>query len=636
MCGITGIIAFTEKGESYIEKVEKSLLSLSQRGPDGQGIYKNKHLGLGHTRLSIIDTSPAGAQPFTDNTGRYTIILNGEIFNYKEHRKTLIEKGIQFRSQSDTEVLLQLYILEGAKCLEKLNGFFAFAIYDQTDKKLFIARDRYGIKPLLIYRDEDKLLFASEMKALLAYGIPKAIDSVSLQHYLHLNYIPSPHCIFKGVKKLEPGHYIEINSSFEIKQSCYYRIPYPAQNKSIPSYEDAKKELIKLLDQSIQKRLIADVPLGTFLSGGLDSSIITALASQHTKDLNTFSVGYKDEPFFDETRYALLLAKKYKTNHHVFSLSNDDLYDCLHKVLEYIDEPFADSSALAVYILSMNTRKHVKVALSGDGADELFAGYNKHMAEYNARKGGIAANLVKWGSPLWKLLPKSRNSKSGNKIRQLEKFSQGIQLSNKERYWQWAGFIAEDESLLLNKNNLFEIDREGCKKRTDSILESISSNSSTGINDMLYTDMHLVLQGDMLTKVDLMSMSNGLEVRTPFLDYHVVDFAFSLPSSYKIEGNERKKILKDAFRSYLPDELVKRDKQGFEVPLLKWFRSELKTLINDELLADHFIREQGIFNPEAISNLKLKLFSNSPGEVVAQVWGLIVFQYWWKKHMSTH
>ena len=625
MCGIAGIIAFNEKGKEDLSKIGAATATLNKRGPDGEGIYLHEKAALGHRRLSIIDTSDAGSQPFTDASGRYTIVFNGEIFNYKKLRERLESGGVQFKSESDTEVLLYLYIKEKEKCVRKLDGEFAFAIYDKEKEELFIARDRFGIKPLYYYKDANSFAFASEMKAMMAFGVPKKIDEVSLRIYLHLNYIPSPYSIFENVLKIKAGSYVIIDSKGEMEEELYYSIPYKEKLTNVPDYETAKNKLKSLLEHSVEQRMIADVPLGTFLSGGVDSSIITAIAAQHTKNLNTFSIGYKDEPLFDETQYAQLVAKKCKTNHTVFSLSNDDLFSNLNQVLDAIDEPFADSSALAVNILSMHTRKHVTVALSGDGADELFAGYNKHAAELKARNGGLTANLVKTASPILKLLPKSRNNKTGNKIRQLAKFAEGMKLDNKERYWRWAGFAGGEEVFISKEKKDEEYER-----RKKDILKNINDD----YNSVLLTDMKLVLENDMLVKVDRMSMSRSLEVRVPFLDDKIVDFAFSLPANYKIDNHQRKKILKDAFKIYLPEELINRGKQGFEVPLLKWFQTDLKLMITDDLLSDEFIKEQNIFNVEGVKNLKAQLFSGNPNDAVAQVWALIVFQYWWKKVMD--
>lgn len=633
MCGITGIMAFNEIGRFHMINLSEATDKLAQRGPDGRGIFNTERVGLGHRRLAIIDTTSDGNQPMSDESKRYTIVFNGEIFNFKELKKELIDKGISFFSHSDTEVLLKLFILEKEKCLTKLNGFFSFAIYDQATDQLVIARDRYGIKPLLYYSDDDKFLFASEMKSLLAYGISKDIDYVSLYQYLQVNYIPYPNSIFKHVQKLQPGHYLTIEKR-KVVEKKYYTIPYE-ENRVIDtsiSYEKAQEQLALLLDDSVQKRLISDVPLGSFLSGGIDSSVIAALASRHTPDLNTFSIGYKDEPFFDETSYANLVAKKLGTNHTVFSLTNHDLLEHVFQILDYIDEPFADSSAIPTFILSKQTRKHVTVALSGDGADELFGGYNKHLAEYKIRSKNLSTQVLKTISPLAQLFPKSRNSFLTNKARQLDRFAKGAKLSHADRYWRWSSYIDEQEALDLFYPYLKStLNKHEYKKRKKIILQHLTNDST--LNDVFLSDTKLGLPNDMLTKVDLMSMANSLEVRVPFLDYRVVNFAFSLPVHYKIDNKMKKKIVQDAFRNLLPKELYNRPKQGFEVPLLKWFRHELKSLITNDLLDDTFIKEQGLFNLENIQQLKKKLNSKNPEDVHAQIWGLIVFQYWWKKYM---
>lgn len=612
----------------------KSIDRLSKRGPDGRGVFLDDFVGLGHRRLSIIDTSYLGNQPMKDELERYVIVFNGEIFNFKELKKKLTDKGVTFISESDTEVLLRLFILEGKECLDQLVGFFAFAIYDKEEKSMFIARDRMGIKPLLIYHDEDKFIFASELKALMAYNIPNELDYDSLYTYLQLNYIPAPSTIFKNISKLEPGHYLIIKKK-EVNKGKYYSIPYSkesSRNNSL-SYEEQKEKLISLMDESVRQRLISDVPLGAFLSGGIDSSVIVGLASKYTDKLNTFSIGYKDEPFFDETKYANLVAKKFNTHHTVFSLTNGDLFDHLFEALDYVDEPFADSSALAVHILSKHTAKNVKVALSGDGADEMFAGYNKHYGEFMIREGGFKVDAISLLSPLWKGLPKSRNSFLGNKIRQFERLASGKSLSARERYWKWCGYADEPAAfkLLSEKSKNFLLNHE-YQNRKNQILNNFSASGD--LNEVLRTDMSLVLQNDMLFKVDMMSMANGLEVRVPFLDHRVVDFAFSLPVSSKINRDMKKRIVQDAFRELLPSELYRRPKQGFEVPLLKWMRRELRSLIQDDLLNERFIAEQGIFDVKEISLLKQKLFSKDPGDVHARIWALMVFQYWWKKYMK--
>lgn len=633
MCGITGIFAFNLVGKFNKIQISNATQAIQKRGPDYQEVYHDEWVGLGHRRLSIIDTTAVAHQPMWDESKRYCIVFNGEIFNYQSLKQELERKGYTFFSHSDTEVLLKLYIDQKEKCLSKLNGFFSFCIYDRQEQTFFLARDRFGIKPLLYLFDEDKFLFASEMKSILEYGIEKTIDYNSLSIYLQLNYIPAPDSIFLNIKKLMPGHYMKVSRQ-KMDSRSYYQIPYNSQEaeRNTISYRDAQVKLKQLLEESVQRRLVADVPLGAFLSGGIDSSVVTALASKHKPDLHTFSIGFKDEKFFDETEYARLVAKHFKTEHTIFSLTNNDLYAHVNAVLDYIDEPFADSSALAVYILSKETRKHATVALSGDGADEMFAGYNKHAAFNRIIHKGAKEQVVGALHPLWKLLPQSRSNPLANKVRQLLRFSEGMKLSAKDRYWRWAGYAHNDEALSMLRDDIrTKSSQQEFVNRKNAILQYLPGDA--GINDILLTDMLLVLPNDMLTKVDLMSMANGLEVRVPFLDYEVVNFVFSLPGEYKINRQYRKRILQDAFRDVLPAKLYNRPKKGFEVPLLKWFRNEMRSLITDDLLSKEFIQSQGIFEYSTIEKLKQQLFSSNPGDAHARIWGLIVFQWWWKKIM---
>ncbi|GIV37833.1 MAG: asparagine synthetase B [Cyclobacteriaceae bacterium] len=630
MCGITGIMAFNLVGRMNMIHLAHATRALEKRGPDFQDIYHDQFAGLGHRRLSIIDLSEQANQPMWDEDKRYALVFNGEIFNYRQLRAGLEKKGVPFRTQSDTEVLLRLLILEKEKALEKLNGFFAFCLYDRKEQTFLLARDRYGVKPLLYLHDEDKFIFASEMKAMMQYGIDKTLDYESLYTYLQLNYIPAPNTIFSQVKKLLPGHYMVL-SGRQLTIEPYYQIPRATTtNKPLP-YEEAQEHCRQLLEEAVQRRLVADVPLGCFLSGGIDSSIVTGLASRYKPDLHTFSVGFRDEPFFDETQYANLVAKHFNTRHTVFSLTNQDLYQNLNDILNYIDEPFADSSAINVYILSRETRKHATVALSGDGADELLGGYNKHEAHFRALNRGWKENMVAALYTLWHILPKSRNNFISNRIRQMERFSRALHHAPAERYWQWAAITPAGKALkLLSDNSLNQLNLQRFEQLKNTWLADIPENES--LNDILLTDMKLVLPNDMLTKVDLMSMANSLEVRNPFLDVDFVNFVSALPSGYKINRNLRKRLIKDAFRNMLPPELYNRPKKGFEVPLLKWFRNEMKTLILDDLLAEKLIREQNIFNWAEVTNLKRQLFSANPGDVHAQIWALVVFQWWWKRY----
>lgn len=626
MCGIVGVYHFKQKMEP--QSLEKALAQLAKRGPDSHGIFTHHHCALAQARLSIIDTSTGGMQPMTDRSGRYTIVFNGEIYNYKEIKKELVAEGIEFDTESDTEVLLYAFIQYGKKCLDSFIGFFAFAIYDQQEESLFLARDRFGIKPFLYSISAEQLVFASEMKALNELNIDKTIDNEALLAYLQMNYIAGPKTIYSAVNKLEPAYCMFIKKDGSIQLEKYYQINYP-KKKAVISYEGAKKKLYELVHESIQLRMVADVPLGAFLSGGVDSSIVVATASKYKKDLNTFSIGYKDEPYFDETKFAKIVADQYKTNHTVFSLTNEDMFEHLEDILDYIDEPFADSSAIAVYILCKMTRQKVTVALSGDGGDEIFAGYNKHHALWRSTQSSILNSLVKHSTPLWKALPKSRNGFVSNKIRQLERFGIGMQLSDADRYWRWCSFTNEEEaqSLLAKETVIDQIKYAQYKNHFTSLI-----GTHEEFEDFLLADMSLLLPNDMLTKVDLMSMANSLEVRVPLLDHRIVDFAFSLPTNYKIGPDEKKKILKDAFRHELPAIIFDRPKHGFEVPLLKWFKTGLHKMIFDDLLEQSFIKQQNIFCSEKIELLKRQLLSTNPGDATAQVWALIVFQKWWKKY----
>mgnify|MGYP003668509108 CR=1 FL=1 len=630
MCGICGIIAFDEVGQLNLSQIKEATTLLEKRGPDAEGIIAENNIALGHRRLSIIDTSSISNQPFTDVSGRYTIVYNGEIFNYKLLKSKLQSKGYYFSTDSDTEVLLYMFIHYGERCCEFLNGFFAFSIYDRKTKTSFLARDRFGIKPLLYYKDEHQFIWSSTLSSLLAFKIPKELDHSSLYMYLQLNYLPQPHSFIKSVRQLDTGHYAIVEDNGKIQIKAYYAInSINLTEKSTISYDHTKTKLIDLLGESVEQRMIADVPLGTFLSGGIDSSIITALAAKNSNSsINTFSIGFKDEPLFDETKYAELVAKKYQTNHHTFKLSNDDLLNSFFDFIENIDEPFADSSALAVNILSKETRKHVTVALSGDGADEIFSGYHKHMAEYIARKGLLSHQLIGKIGPVLDYLPKSRNTKLGNVFRKAKKFSDGIKLTNAERYWNWASIMNE----AYTKNLLIkDIPTNTYNTRKQNLLSSLRTDD---FNEVLLTDVKMVLKSDMLKKVDSMSMHNSLEVRVPFLDHRIVEFAFSLPTEFKIDGIMKKKLLQDAGRHLLPSDIYNRPKQGFEVPLIKWFRKDLFHLINDDLLSENFIKSQNLFNYNIISTLKNNLHSTNPGDSASTIFSLLIFNKWWKKHFS--
>lgn len=629
MCGIAGYLQ--KPGQASLSHhMAQAIACLNKRGPDTQRIQQpSANVWLAHARLSIIDTSSIAHQPMVDATNRYTIVFNGEIFNYRELAAEHLQGQI-FKSTSDTEVLLYLYIKLGAECVNLLNGFFAFAIHDKQTNSTFIARDRYGIKPLHIYTDEQMTLFASEVKSIAAFPIAKQLNKATLALYLQLNYIPDNTSMLQGITRLAPGQCAIIDAKGEVNYKTYYNIPYTpgAIVSTADTYADAKSKLKTLVEEAVQRRLVSDVPLGCFLSGGIDSSIVTACAAKHIKQLNTYSIGYKDETYFDETKYANLVANKFGTNHTVFSVSNDEMFEHIHDILDYIDEPFADSSAIAVYILSKKTRQKVTVALSGDGGDELFAGYNKHKAELMMRRGGLLNSIVKATAPVWSALPQSRHGGVGNLFRKLHRYADASRQSEKDRYWRLCSLLPQQQALPYIKN-ISQAEIHETEQRKQKLLEGITAQGD--INDVLYTDMKMVLPGDMLTKVDLMSMANSLEVRVPLLDYTVVNYAFSLPQQFKSDGTTGKKILKEAFADVLPAELFTRPKHGFEVPLRKWLLNGLHNLIENELLSKDYIINQGIFNAVEVEALKKQLRSNNPGDAHATIWALVVFQHWYKR-----
>jgi len=630
MCGITGIKAFNQVGAFYMMNLGKSMELLTKRGPNQRGTYIDNTTALGHTRLSIIDLSMQGRQPMKSPDGNYILLYNGEIFNYKTLRGELEKEGCIFASDTDTEVLLQLYIREGAKCLHKLNGFFAFAIYNVAEESLFLARDRFGVKPLLYYADEDKFIFASEMKALLTYNIPRETDYHSISQFFHYNYIPGPATGIKNCYKLEPGHYLHVAKK-EIEKHNYYQLP-SGSNYTFHDYNSACSTLYTLLEDAVRIRLNADVPVGAFLSGGIDSSVITALAANMQPGLRTFTIGYEDHKFFDETHYASIIAKKYSTDHETIYLTNKELFASFQEALDYIDEPFADSSALAVYILSKKVSSHVRVALSGDGADELFGGYNKHLAENMIIENNWKLSFAWSLHPVLKLLPQSRSGKITNMIRQLEKLASGAKLNRKDRYYQWAGFSSgELSSDLFSEKIKKELDFLEIKNRVQHQSRFISSKGD--FNEILRNDVDLVLSNDMLIKTDLMSMGNSLEIRNPFLDYRIAEFSFSIPPAFKTDSLKGKKIVRDTFSELLPAELLNRPKRGFEVPLLSWLRSSLLPEIRESLLSEKYLTEQQIFNPVKIEGLLNKIYSSNPGDTHARLWAVIVFQYWHRKYI---
>ena len=629
MCGITGIFAFNQIGSFYMINLGKSIELLSHRGPDGRGTFVDDLIALGHRRLSIIDTMN-GRQPMHDISNRYVIVFNGEIFNYKQIKQQLIaEFACTFNTESDTEVLLSAYIHWGVDCLLKLNGFFACAIYDKQTHEIFVARDRLGVKPLLYYMDEDKFIFASEMKSVLTFNVPKEIDWASVRQYFALGYIPEPNSIFKNIKKVEAGSYLLINKKSKTSKK-YYLLPERNSVSKAPSFEDAAKNIKGLFEQSIEARLVADVPVGAFLSGGLDSSIVVAATSKKVEQLHTFSVGFKDASFYDETKSAELVAKNFNTNHTSIILSRTDLADNIMACLESMSEPFGDTSALPFYVLSKKVAPSIKVILSGDGADELFGGYNKHKAEWMIKNPTWQIRTAQLLQPFSKFISGNRNTGFGDKVRQVQKLVNGMNLTDAERYYLWCSVLSNEQQAQLFNESLEGKD-EYTSRKSDIVRRF--KNNRYDLNTVLNTDMELVLGSDMLHKVDSMSMAHGLEVREPFLDYRLLEYVSGLPSEYKVNKNGTKMLLKEAFKDELPKEIIAKPKHGFDVPLTVLFSNELKTWILGELLSEDFIKKQNVFNWNYIHKIREAINKNSNLDET-HIWSIIVFQFWWKKYMK--
>jgi len=638
MCGICGKIDLTGKAVP-LDLLRSMTESFAYRGPDDEGFFSDGPAGLGHRRLSIIDLSPAGRQPMSNEDGSLQLVFNGEIYDFAETRKELVSKGHTLKSHTDTETVLHLYEEEGVSCLKRLNGMFGFALWDARLQRLWLARDRLGKKPLVYSWDGKRLIFASEIKAILMDpDVAREIDFEALDLYLTLNYIPAPWTIFRNIRKLPPGHHLLLEKG-ELSIQSFWDLsanggePENASPSDSLTWDQCKERLRGLLEAAVGRRLIADVPLGAFLSGGLDSSIIVALmARQSGRPVKTFSIGYEDLPFFDETRYAREVARWNSTEHYEFKLGYEDILDAFPKVLDILDEPFADSSAVPTYIVSRETKRHVTVALSGDGGDELFAGYRMYLGEYWAKPYARIPNVLRDRliAPLVGSLPDARDKPGLELVRRAKKFLRGMSLSFPERFCGWREIFS-----FSTRQKLLRHPPEG-NLYLESIRKSVEGKKrlfpEDEINLMLYLDVKGLLPGDMLTKVDRMSMANSLEVRVPFLDHTLVEYVFSLKGSTKLGAWKGKRILTETFKDLLPPLLHNRPKWGFEMPIGAWLRKELKFLI-EEYLRKGRIQKQGLFDPRIISDLVSNHMSGRQ-DTSWQLWNLIVFEHWYEKYIK--
>lgn len=606
MCGIAGIYYFNGRRAGTPANHEKILNLLRHRGPDNQTYKTFTDTTLYHSRLKIVDTSEASNQPFMDKQEKEALVFNGEIFNYKT-----IQIGLsQLHTSGDTEVLFELLRRDGKKCLDQLNGFFAFAYYNENENYLLLCRDRLGVKPIYYYRDDEKFVFASELKPLMALAGAQELNEEQVYSYFRLNYCAGQATIFKNVFKLLPGQLIEIKNKTLTIETWYHAPKTAAGNQK-------NNNIVALLDDAVKLRLHADVAVGTFLSGGLDSSIISALAKNHKPDLKTFSIGFEDASYFDETRYSEMVAKHIQSDHLVFKLKEDDFLANLDAFLAAIDEPFADSSAFNFYMLSKYTSKQVKVALSGDGADELFKGYNKHKAllmseNFSVRMFAAFASFVPIGNT-------SRSGRFSNRLRQMKKFNALNQLPAAEKQ-KFLASISDNRDV----NNLLK------QKNQDHYFNSLFSKGESfrdfGIDDVF--DLQTVLADDMLVKADRFSMQHGIEIRNPFLDYRLVELALNLPADQKISRTRQKIILKDSFKHLLPAEIFSRSKKGFELPLQKWLSGSLRAKLEKDWLNKEKLSNENILNIHQVELIKKQMFSDNHGDSAAKLWAVIIFESW--------
>ncbi len=633
MCGIYGYLSPTGTIDPTI--LRRMGHPLKHRGPDDEGEVildsSEVSVGLGHKRLSIIDLSPAGKQPMANEDETIWITFNGEIYNFREIRKELEGKGHKFRSHSDTEVIVHLYEELGTKCLERLNGMFAFALWDAKQKSLFLARDRTGKKPLHYCVHRGHFLFASEIKALLQHPlVSREIDLKSLNKYLAYEYVPAPNSSFKAIKKLEPGYCLLFRGGAAVT-SQYWDIPmedYPISDRTEAQYIDELKEL---LERAVTARLeAADVPVGLFVSGGLDSGVVAAMARRAKENLQCFSIGF-EEASFDESRYAQQVARSLGIKHHLKVFRAQEMLHMVERLPEILDEPLADPSILPLYLLSQFAAEHMKVVLSGDGGDELFAGYQTYQAHklvtfYDALPGFIKESV----KALAFRLPVSHKYLSLDfKIKQ---FLKGVGVSSEVRFFLWRGaFSNVERHALLRPEVRRELQNENAYEEIYRYVRK--SGLTKELERILYLSMKLYLQDNNLVTVDRASMANGLEVRSPLLDRDVVDFVCRLPMEYKLNGLKTKYILKKVAEELLPRNIVYRKKKGFGVTLAKWLTGELREFMLDYLSQER-IERQGIFHYPCVSQLINEQLTMKKDNREL-LWTLLVFQTWYERYIES-
>ena len=621
MCGIAGRYNFLSGAPVKTELLEGMCDVLVHRGPDGQGIFQQGAVGFGHRRLAVIDLTEAAHQPMISEDGRVSITYNGELYNFRELRTALAKLGHSFRSQSDTEVVLAAYREYGVKCLQYFRGMFAFAIWDSRENVLFLARDRVGKKPLYYWVDQDGIAFASEPKAFLADPhFKREVNFDAISHYLTYQYVPAPWSAFRGLQQLRPAHFLIVKNG-KISIDRYWKLSYAGTFRG--TEEDACQELLARLKKAVQVRLVSDVPLGAFLSGGIDSSVVVALMAQlGVSPLKTFSIGF-EQPEYNELSYARVIAKQYGTDHQEFVVT-PKATEIFPKLVWHYNEPYADSSAIPSFYLAEMTRQHVTVALNGDGGDENLAGYDRYvanvLASWHDRLPGSVRAMVR---NIGQCIPDSRMSRTftGRAKRFLEVLSQ----SREHRYIHWMShFFPSLKSKVCTKEFLSECEVNNSEYLLFDVYQA--SDAPDFIDATLDVDVNTYLPGDLLVKVDIATMAHSLEARSPFLDHEVMEFCASLPSQMKLKGRTKKHILKKAIKNLLPQELIDRPKMGFGVPIDHWFRHELKEFAYDLLLSSRSI-QRGYFHRQEVQKL-LHEHTNNIRAWHYQLWNLLMLELW--------
>jgi asparagine synthase (glutamine-hydrolysing) len=623
MCGICGELRFDGAPVSA-DGLLRMRDQLVHRGPDSDGMFvaPGGHAGLAFRRLRIIDLSPKASQPMANEDGRVQVVFNGEIYNFRELREGLVARGHVFRSHSDTETIVHLYEEKGADCIPDLEGMFAIAIWDERVHRLTLARDRAGKKPLFFYRSDRLLAFASEMKAFFAHpDVPMDVDREAIPYYFIHGYVPGPDTFYQNVRQVEPGTVMTIDADGSTASRRYWQIEFPREAE-VRAYDrgDAAARLRDLMTQAVERRLVSDVPLGAFLSGGLDSTIVVGLMSQlMSAPVKTFSIGFEGDAAYDETSYARLAAKRFHTDHTEFRVAPTAV-DLIDTLVWHHDGPFGDSSAIPTFIVSRMARAHVTVALTGDGGDELFAGYRRFWAAVQSER------LPRWvaagGQGLLSALPSPAHERHW--LAELQRFFGALSVPLDERITMWNSVFFSELPELLGPDLLATLRPIDRLRHLRTELPRMEGRSK--LSRLLHGNFTSYLADDLLVKTDRCTMANSLEARSPFLDRQLIEYAAALPDHFKLDGRRGKALLRDAFADLVPPEIEARPKMGFGVPLGTWFRGHLRDYMRDTLLASD-ARYRELLSGPFVERLVDRHLSGA-ANLGPQLWSLICFERW--------